>query len=381
MASNKIRVTDLEFDDIKTNLKNYLSAQSEFVDYDFTGSGMDVLLDVLAYNTHYMGYYANMMANEMFLDTAALRESVVSHAKHLNYIPTSVTAPTAYLNMTFTPSGSPTSITIAKNTKFRTVVDGEVFNYITTAAVNITPVNNIYAVALLPIKEGSLLSKNYTVNIADETQRFLIPNNNVDTSTITVTVQNSVSDTTVATYVDGNSLDITTITSTQKVYFLQEVEDRRYEIFFGDGAIGKQLADGNIVTIEYLVTNGITSNKASNFTAVSTVAYLSSSNFTLATAVVASGGSAIESLTSIRNTAPKLYQAQKRAVTKEDYKSILLAERADIESITVYGGEEASPAVYGKVFVAVKPIGNNTFGASTPPFIHNSSLFLSFYFS
>ena len=374
MASNKIRVTDLEFDDIKTNLKNYLSAQSEFVDYDFTGSGMDVLLDVLAYNTHYMGYYANMMANEMFLDTAALRESVVSHAKHLNYIPSSVTAPTAYLNMTFTPSGSPTSITIAKNTKFRTVVDGEVFNYITTAAVNITPVNNIYAVALLPIKEGSLLSKNYTVNIADETQRFLIPNNNVDTSTITVTVQNSVSDTTVATYVDGNSLDITTITSTQKVYFLQEVEDRRYEIFFGDGAIGKQLADGNIVTIEYLVTNGITSNKASNFTAVSTVADLSSSNFTLATAIVASGGSAIESLTSIRNTAPKLYQAQKRAVTKEDYKSILLAERADIESITVYGGEEASPAVYGKVFVAVKPIGNNTFGASTKDAIKSTIL-------
>ena len=372
--SNKIKITDLEFDDIKTNLKNYLSVQNQFVDYDFTGSGMDVLLDVLAYNTHYMGYYANMMANEMFLDTAALRESVVSHAKHLNYLPTSVTAPTAFLNMTFTPAGSPTSITVAKNTKFRTVVDGEAYNYITPNATTIFPVNGVYGISNLAIKEGSLLTRKYIVTLADETQRFLVPNNNVDTSTITVTVQNSASDTTVSTYSDGNSLDITTITSTDKVYFLQEVEDQRYEIFFGDGAVGKQLADANIVTIEYLVSNGINSNKASNFTAVSTVAGQTSSNFTLATAIASTGGALIQSVKSIRNTAPKLYQAQKRATTSEDYKAILLAERNDIESITVYGGEDASPAVYGKVFIAIKPIGNNSFGTSTKESIKNSIL-------
>ena len=286
MASNKLSITDLEFDDIKSNLKTYLSSQSQFQDYDFTGSGMDVLLDVLAYNTHYMGYYANMAVNEMFIDSASLRESVVSHAKHLN----------------------------------------------------------------------------------------VIPNTNVDTSTITIQVQNSASDTGVATWTDGNSLDVTTISSNQKVFWIQEVEGGTYEILFGDGAVGKQLADGNIIFIEYMVTSGDVANKASTFTAVGTVAGLSSSNYVLTTADVASGGSPIESVTSLKNNAPKLYQAQKRATTKEDYKSILLGERSDIESVTIYGGEDASPPVYGKVYVAVKPTGNTSYSAATKDAIKSSIL-------
>ena len=365
MANNKIAITDLEFDAIKSNLKDHLKAQDTFQDYDFEGSGMDVLMDVLAYNTHYMGYYANMLANEMFMDSASLRESVVSHAKHLNVIPSSVTAPVAYLNMTFTPAGSPLSLTIAKDTKFTTSISATSYIFTTTAATTITPVSGVYSVTNLAIKEGKILNKSYTVDLADTTQRFIIPNVNVDTSTISVTVQNSSTDTTVVTWADGNSLDVTTITSTQKVYFLQEVEERKYELIFGVGAVGLQLSEGNIIFIEYLVTGGVTANKANAFTAVGSVAGLTSANYTLTVASVASGGSAAESINSLKNNAPKLYQAQKRATTKDDYKAILLAERSDINSITVYGGEDASPPVYGKVYIAVKPAGNTSYSNTT----------------
>ena len=361
MASNKIAITDLEFDAIKTNLKEYLSAQTTFQDYDFEGSGMDVLLDILAYNTHYMGYYANMIGNEMFMDSASLRESVVSHAKHLNVIPNSVTAPTAYLNMTFTPPTSPTSLTIAKDTKFTTSISATTYTFTTTAATTFIPAAGVYSVTNLAIKEGKILNKSYTVDLADTTQRFIIPNATVDTSTISVTVQNSSSDTTVVSWADGNSLDVTTITSTQKVYFLQEVEEGKYELIFGDGAVGKQLADGNIIFIEYLVTGGVTANQASSFTAVGSVAGLTSANYTLTVASAASGGADAESINSLKNNAPKLYQAQKRATTKDDYKAILLAERSDIDSITIYGGEDASPPVYGKVYIAIKPTGNTSY--------------------
>jgi hypothetical protein len=374
MATNKISITDLEFDAIKANLKTYLSAQSQFTDYDFTGSGMDVLLDILAYNTHYMGYYANMLGNEMFMDSATLRESIVSHAKHLNVIPTSTTAPTAKLNFTFTPSGSPTSLTILKNTKFTTSIDGVNYNFTTIKPSTIYPISGVYTATNIEIKEGNILTKKHTVNLSDTAQRFLIPNANVDTTTIGITVQNSAGDSTVFTYTDGNALDVTTITSTQKVYFLQEVEDQKYEIFFGDGAVGKKLADGNIIFIEYLVTKGSVSNKASLFTAVGTVAGLGSSNYTLTVGTVATGGAAIESINSLKRNVPKLYQAQKRATTKDDYKAILLGEREDIESIAVYGGEDASPPVYGKVYIAIKPTGNTAYSAATKDDIKTSIL-------
>ena len=374
MASNKLKITDLEFDDIKSNLKSYLSSQNQFLDYDFEGSGMDVLMDVLAYNTHYMGYYANMVANEMFMDSASLRESVVSHAKHLNVIPNSVSAPAALLNMSFTPGGSPVSLTIAKDTKFTTSISGQSYTFTTTVAKTIYPIADEYSITSLEIKEGKILNKSYTVDLSNPAQRFIIPNSNIDTSTISVQVQNSVSDTAVVTWTDGNSLDVTTITSTQKVYFLQEVEEGKYEILFGDGAVGKQLADGNIIFIEYLVTGGTLANKASSFTAVGTVAGLSAANYTLTVAAAATGGGSAESITSLKNNGPKLYQAQKRATTKDDYKSILLGERSDIESITVYGGEDASPPVYGKVYIAVKPTGNTVYSTATKDAIKTTIL-------
>ena len=374
MASNKIAITDLEFDTIKSNLKSYLSAQTTFQDYDFEGSGMDVLMDILAYNTHYMGYYANMIGNEMFMDSSSLRESVVSHAKHLNVLPTSVTSPTAYLNMTFTPTGSPVSLTIAKNTKFTTSISAISYTFTTTSATTILPAAGVYSVTNLAIKEGKILNKSYTVDLANTLQRFIIPNANVDTSTISVTVQNSSSDSTVVAWADGNSLDVTTITSSQKVYFLQEVEEGKYELIFGDGAVGKQLSDGNIIFIEYLVTGGVAANQASSFTAVGSVAGLTSANYTLTIATAASGGAVSESINSLKNNAPKLYQAQKRATTKDDYKAILLAERNDIDSITIYGGEDASPPVYGKVYIAIKPAGNTSYSNTAKDDIKTSIL-------
>ena len=375
MASNKLAITDLEFDDIKSNLKTYLSSQSQFQDYDFEGSGMNILLDVLAYNTHYMGYYANMLGNEMFLDSATLRESVVSHAKHLNVIPTSVTAPTAYLNVSLTPSGSPTSLTILKNTKFTSTISGVSYTFTTPVDTTIYRATaGTYTANNLAIKEGNFVTKQYEVNLSDTTERYIIPNKNVDTDTITVKIQNSDSDTGVTTWANGTSLDVTTISSTQKVFWIQEIEDQKYEILFGDDSVGKKLIDGNIINIEYLVTKGVAANKASTFTAVGTIAGLSSSNYTITTASVATGGAAIETISSIKINAPKLYQAQKRATTKEDYKSILLSERTDIESITVYGGEDASPAVYGKVYIAVKPTGDTAFSAATKDVIKTTIL-------
>jgi hypothetical protein len=365
MASNKLQITDLEFDTIKSNLKSYLSAQTQFQDYDFEGSGMSVLIDVLAYNTHYTGYYANMLGNEMFMDSSSLRDSVVSHAKHLNVIPTSVKTPTAKLDFTFTPTGTPTSLTIAKDTKFTSSINGVSYKFVTNTTTTVPrSTAGTYTATAVEIKEGKILNKSYTVNSADATQRFIIPNANVDTTTLSVTVQNSSSDSTVFTYTDGNAVDVTTIKGTDKVFFLQEVESQKYEITFGDGAVGKQLSDANIIFIEYIVTGGTLANKASSFTASGTVAGLTSANYTLTTNTNSTGGADIQTTTSLKFQAPKLYQAQKRATTKNDYKAILLEQRPDIESITVYGGEDADPVQYGKVFIALKPVGSTSFSTA-----------------
>ncbi len=365
MASNKLQITDLEFNQIKSNLKSYLSAQSQFQDYDFEGSGMSVLIDMLAYNTHYTGYYANMLGNEMFMDSSSLRESVVSHAKHLNVMPTSVRTPTAKLDFTFTPAGTPTSLTIAKDTKFTSSINGVSYKFVTNTTTSVPrSATGTYTATGVEIKEGKILNKSYTVNASDTAQRFIIPNANVDTTTLSVTVQNSSSDSTVYTYSDGNAVDVTTIKGTDKVFFLQEVESQKYEITFGDGAVGKQLSDANIIFIEYIVTGGTLANKASTFTASGSVAGLTSANYILTTTTDATGGADIQTTTSLKFLAPKLYQAQKRATTKDDYKAILLEQRPDIESITVYGGEDADPVQYGKVFIAVKPVGSASFSTT-----------------
>ena len=375
MASDKLQITDLEFSTIKSNLKTYLKAQTQFQDYDFEGSGMSVLIDMLAYNTHYTGYYANMLGNEMFMDSSSLRESVVSHAKHLNVIPTSVKASTAKLNFTFTPTGTPTSLTIAKNTKFTSSINGVSHTFVTNTTTSVPrSTTGTYTATAVEVKEGKILNKSYTVNSADATQRFIIPNANVDTATLAVTVQNSSSDSTVFTYTDGNAVEVTTIKGTDKVYFLQEVESQKYEITFGDGAVGKQLSDGNIVFIEYIITSGIAGNRANTFVASGSVAGLTSANYALTTHTDATGGANIQTSESLKYLAPKLYQAQKRATTTGDYKAMLLEQRPDIESVTVYGGEDADPVQYGKVFIALKPTGSAAYSTTQKTSIKNDIL-------
>ena len=374
-SSDKLQITDLEFDGIKSNLVTFLKGQTKFQDYDFEGSGMAVLVDLLAYNTHYMGYYANMLGNEMFLDSSSLRESVVSHAKHLNVHPTSRKASRAKLNITFTPTGSPVSLTIAKNTKFTSSIDGVAYTYATNKTTTIPRSSTgTYSVTGLEIIEGRILNKAYSVVGADDTQRFVLPNPSIDISTITVNVQKSSTDSEVFTFADGNAIDVTTIKGTDRVYFLQEVEGGKYEITFGDGAVGRQLSDGNVVFIEYIVTNGTGGNFASTFTAVGSVAQLSSSQYTLTTNESATGGADAQGIESLKFQAPKLYQTQNRATTKYDYKAILLQERPDIESVTVYGGEDADPVQYGRVFIAVKLTGNNVLSETTKSSIKNSIL-------
>ena len=374
-SSDKLQITDLEFDGIKSNLVTFLKGQTKFQDYDFEGSGMAVLVDLLAYNTHYMGYYANMLGNEMFLDSSSLRESVVSHAKHLNVHPTSRKASRAKINITFTPTGSPVSLTIAKNTKFTSSIDGVAYTYATNKTTTIPRSSTgTYSVTGLEIIEGRILNKAYSVVGADDTQRFVLPNPSIDISTITVNVQKSSTDSEVFTFADGNAIDVTTIKGTDRVYFLQEVEGGKYEITFGDGAVGRQLSDGNVVFIEYIVTNGTGGNFASTFTAVGSVAQLSSSQYTLTTNESATGGADAQGIESLKFQAPKLYQTQNRATTKYDYKAILLQERPDIESVTVYGGEDADPVQYGRVFIAVKLTGNNVLSETTKSSIKNSIL-------
>ena len=359
-SSNKLEITELEFDTIKSNLVGYLKGQVEFQDYDFEGSGMAVLLDLLAYNTHYMSYYANMLGNEMFLDSSSLRESVVSHSQHLNVHSTSKKAAKAKISMTFTPVGTPLSLTIEKDTKFSTSIDGVSYTFTTNTTTAIPrSVTGTYSITGLEIVEGQILNKAFVVNAVDTTQRFVIPNRNVDLSTLSVKVQKSVSDTEVFTYTDGNAVDVTTIKGTDKVYFTQEVEDELYEISFGDGTIGSALSDGNVIFVEYVVTKGAAANFAAAFTAVGSVAGLSSERYVLTTTEVATGGAEIQSIESLRFQAPKLYQAQRRATTKFDYQALLLEQRPDIESVKVYGGEDADTVQYGRVFVAVKIFGNN----------------------
>jgi hypothetical protein len=374
-SSDKLQITDLEFDGIKSNLVTFLKGQDKFQDYDFEGSGMAVLVDLLAYNTHYMGYYANMLGNEMFLDSSSLRESVVSHAKHLNVHPTSRKASRAKIDITFTPTDSPVSLTIAKNTKFTSSIDGVAYTYATNKTTTIPRSSTgTYSVTGLEIIEGRILNKAYSVVGADDTQRFVLPNPSIDISTITVNVQKSSTDSEVFTFTDGNAIDVTTIKGTDRVYFLQEVEGGKYEITFGDGAVGRQLSDGNVVFIEYIVTNGTGGNFASTFTAVGSVAQLSSSQYTLTTNESATGGADAQGIESLKFQAPKLYQTQNRATTKYDYKAILLQERPDIESVTVYGGEDAEPVQYGRVFIAVKLTGNNVLSETTKSSIKNSIL-------
>ena len=353
----RLRVTELDFDEIKENLKLFLKAQEEFKDYDFDGSGMNILLDTLAYNTHYLGYNANMLANEMFLDSASLRSSIVSHAKQLGYEVQSARAAKAILSISVKTSAA--TLTMSAGTKFSTTLDGDTYNFVTTADITKPKFGNSVNFDSVEVFEGTFIETRYTVDTSDLEQRFILRDNRADTSTLTVKVINSATDSTTTTYTKAT--DITQLANNSTVYFLQEVEGGKFEVYFGDGVVSKAVEDGNIVSLSYVVTNKSEANGASSFTAPSTIG--GQTDITLTTILRATGGAEPESLKSIKLNAPLNYAAQGRAVTTSDYETFVRKLFPNTQAVSVFGGEEGSydPSTgvsstpeYGKVFISIK---------------------------
>ena len=353
----RLRVTELDFDAIKENLKLFLKAQSEFKDYDFDGSGMNILLDTLAYNTHYLGYNANMLANEMFLDSASLRSSIVSHAKQLGYEVGSARASKAILSISVKTSAA--SITMPAGTKFSTSLRGDTYNFVTISDITQPKFGNSVNYDSINVYEGTYVETRYVVDTSDLEQRFVLRDNRADTSTLTVKIINSSTDSTTTTYTKAT--DITQLVNNSTVYFLQEVEGGRYEVYFGDGVVSKAVEDGNIVSLSYVVTNKTEANGASNFTPPGTIG--GESDISITTILRAAGGAEAESLKSIKLNAPLNYAAQGRAVTTSDYETFVRKLFPNTQAVSVFGGEEGSydPSTgvsstpeYGKVFISVK---------------------------
>ena len=360
MASNKLTVSDLDFDNVKTNLKTFLQSQSEFQDYDFEGSGFAVLLDLLAYNTHYLGFNANMLANEMYLDSADIRKNIVSLAKMLGYTPTSAKSPTANIDITIN-NGTGATVTMAKGTVFTSTIDGTSYQFVTNASTTISPSEGVYKFSSVPIYEGTLTTFKYTVDSTDPDQKFLIPNVNADVTTLKVSIQNSSSDTTTQVYTKATG--IVGLTSTSKVYFLQESDEGKFEVYFGDGIVGKSLADGNIVILEYVVTNKTAANGASSFALSGAIGGFS--NVSISTVSNAQGGSEPQTKESIRFNAPLQYSAQDRAVTTSDYETKILELYPNAQAVSAWGGEDEETPVYGTVKISIKAASGSTLTNAT----------------
>lgn len=367
--NRQISVGELDFDQIKNNIKTYLRSQSEFSDYDFEGSGLSVLLDVLSLNTHYNALYNNLTINELFLDSATKRSSVVSRASELGYVPHSATCSQAIINLTVSNTTTPTppvSINIPKNTPFSTLVNNVNYTFYTTE--NLSAINNgsgVYTFENVTIKQGVILTYKYVVSSGI---RYIIPNTNADISTLSIRVQDSSSSSNYITY--SRSDTIINVKSTDKVYFVKEIENGLYELTFGDGIIGSSLSNGNIVHIEYFVCDQDAPNGARIFTYNGD----SLSGGTVGITVVspAFNGSAPESIESIRYNAPKSYVTQNRAVTTEDYKTLIYNYFPQARSVSVWGGENNDPPVYGKTFICVKSTDSETLTAAQKQFITNN---------
>ena len=360
MATNpsRLRVTELDFDEIKDNLKTFLKAQTQFRDYDFEGSGMSVLLDVLAYNTHYLGFNANMLANEMFLDSSSLRSSAVSHAKMLGYEVSSPRAAKAVITVSLNTTAA--NKTMSAGTVFTTKIGDVDYQFVTIKDITASNIGNSIPFTEVDIYEGTYVTTKYVVDTSNPDQRFLLVDPRADTTTLTVKVQNSSSDTTSTTFTKAT--DITQLTTTSNVYYLQEAEAGKFEIYFGDGNVSKALSDNNIVILQYVVTNKSASNGASFFTSPSAIDGVTNVGVTVN--VTASGGAEGESISSIKLNAPLDYAAQGRAVTVDDYKVHVKKLFANTQAVSVWGGEDgsfdlatgltSSTPEYGKIFISVK---------------------------
>jgi len=356
-----VQVSNLDFNQIKTALKEYLRAQSDFTSYDFEGSAMSVLLDVLAYNTYYSAFNANMVVNEMFLDSATLRDNVIALAKQLGYRPKSKVAPEAKVSFSVNyPGAAPEVAQLSKGTGFTTVFNDTLYSYVCIDDQSAPVENGVAYFDNIPIYEGTLITSKFVVNTAIKNQRFIIQNPGVDISTIRVKVFDSIQSTFYEIY--DYAENILNVDSQSKSFFLDEIEDERYELFFGDGVLGKALENGNQIEVSYLVTNGPETNGAKGFTfnavitdKFSNIGYVYNITTNPAATVAANGGAEIETISSIKYNAPKFFGTQDRAVTANDYGSIVRKIYPAISDIIIFGGEEDDPPEYGKVKVVIKP--------------------------
>jgi hypothetical protein len=365
--------TNLDFDQIRTSIKDYLRANSTFTDFDFEGSNFSILIDVLAYNSYLTAYNTNMVANEAFLDSATIRENVVSLARNIGFVPLSRRASKA--SISFIVAGITPQVKTA-TLKAGVVCTGNLDNtsYIFSIPEDVTVgVANQEAIfSNVDIYEGTYLTKTFTVDTSQPNQKYIIPNPYVDTSTIRVNVNSG------GTIDEYSAVDsIVGINSTSQIFLIQEVSDEKYELFFGDGIFGKKLSNSNQVNVSYIVTNGPTGNGASNFTFSGTIkdntdATISANIGVVVTNTASQNGDNIQSTESVRYYAPRLYSAQNRAVTASDYEALLPSIYPNIESVTAYGGEELTPPQYGKVFIAAKPKNSDYLSEITKESILNS---------
>ena len=352
------QVANLDFEDIKSSLVEYLRSNSDFTDYDFEGSALSTLLDTLAYNTYYTAFNTNMVVNELFIDSATLRDNVVAIAKQLGYRPKSITSPVAYIsfNVNYSNNTTDKELILKKGTGFNTNFDNKIYRYVVTDDVKAQVVNNVATFTNVPIREGNEITDTFTVN-STNSQRFVLDNQNIDTNTIRVNV-----------YPNGGSYsenfllaeNILNVDGTSKVFYLEEIEDERYEIITGDGVLGQKLESGTRVEVSYIVTNGPESNGVKSFIFSGVLENpdgVTPNSFTVSiTSVIPSaGGEEIESVSKIKYNAPKSYGAQNRAVTAQDYAAIARNVYPAISDIIVFGGEEQDPPSYGNVFIVIKP--------------------------
>ena len=357
MANTTIDLVGLDFNSLKNNLKSFLKNNTQFKDLDYEGSNINVLLDVLAYNTYLNAFYTNMVASEMFLDTAQLRDSVVSHAKELNYAPRSFASAQAQITVAITPTSNVTSIVIPQYTSFTTRVGSNTYTFSTSDTQLITNANNGVHSISLTVYEGLVTGETFVVGSANSQQRFVLSNPTIDTSSLIVNVYEDGGQN-ILTYLKQDK--ILDVTDTSLVYFVQGAENQQYELVFGDNIFGRRPKDGSTIVVKYRVSSGELPNGATTF--VSDSAIDGHTNITVTATTIASGGAVSESIESIRYNAPRNFQSQERAVTSHDYETLLLSKFTDIQAISVYGGEEIDPPQFGKVFISVDLF--NTDGAS-----------------
>jgi len=358
-SNTSLRIAELDFDSIKRNLKNYLRSQSEFQDFDFEGSGMSILIDLLAYNTHYMGYYLNMVGNEAFMDTAQLRESMISIAKLMNYTPRSSQGAETKINIVVTPApGSEDttaqSVTLDKYTRLLGAdINGINYPFVTLYSNTVSKVSGSFNFANVVIRQGEVITRQYLMDAQNTRRRFKIPSSNVDTSTLLVSVQESPTNTYTTVYNQYN--DITLVQGNTAAYFVEEDTDSNYVVQFGDNIIGKTPKIGSVINIRYLDNVGSVANSINNFSFIDKIGGEYSSNVIVSSTTPSYGAADKETIEQIRFRAPYHYTVQNRAVTKNDYETIITRDFPYIDAVSCWGGEDNDPVVYGKVYLSLKP--------------------------